>query len=93
MEEPIRKEVENPQAVDTINQVESSPKEEPAQEKNDFKVVGTISAFSIKTILRVFTWKDVRCVEVELVNGRRCNMKEEEVKRVNPMMLLEFLES
>jgi hypothetical protein len=48
--------------------------------KQNFKVVGSIDTSQISKIVRLFVWRETKCAEVELSDGRRFNMKEEELK-------------
>lgn len=52
----------------------------PMKEKQNFKVVGSIDTSQISKIVRLFVWRETKCAEVELSDGRRFNMKEEELK-------------
>ena len=51
-------------------------------------MTGEIDTDDIVSILNTFIWSDLKCVEVLLRDGRRTNMKEEEVRQYQPMLYL-----
>ena len=66
--------------------------ESAPQKKEKLKVAGSIGATDTYKIVRQFTTKGLSVVEVELSNGRRCNIRTEEMKKNNPTLLLQFYE-
>lgn len=46
----------------------------------------------IETILWCFDWEDEKICEVQLKDGRKVNMKREDVKKICPAKLLEYYE-
>lgn len=59
-------------------------------QKKKFKVIGSIDTSQIIKVVRIFSWKETKCAEVELNDGRRFNMKEDELKKYHPLMLVEY---
>jgi hypothetical protein len=59
---------------------------------NGFKVVGRVTKQVIQAVLWCFDWEDEKICEVELKDGRKVNMKRDDVKKICPEKLLDYLE-
>lgn len=62
------------------------------EDLSGFKVVGRVTKDVIKAVLWCFDWQQDKICEVELKDGRKVNMKKEDVKKICPEKLVEYYE-
>ena len=67
----------------------SRDKEEKMQ---GFKVVGKITREGLNRVVECFEWEGQKVCEVELKDGRRVNMRREDVRKICPDKLCDYYE-
>lgn len=60
---------------------------------DNFKIVGEIDSSKIVKILHCFNWNNTRCLSVQLTDGKCWNMVEDDLRVVQPELLIDFYES
>ena len=56
------------------------------------KVVGRVGPQDIENIIEHFEFKNILCFKLELKDGRITNMRQEDLKKICPQMLMEYYE-
>lgn len=69
-----------------------SPSKNEAEDVNGFKVIGKITKEGITKVLWSFDWEGQKICEVQLKDGRKANMKREDLQRLCPEKLCEYLQ-
>ena len=62
------------------------------EEMNGFKVIGKITSDCVNKIICCFEWEGRRVCEVELTDGRKVNMRKEDLKKICPAKLCDYYE-
>ncbi len=56
------------------------------------KVIGRVRPEDIENILEHFVFKETLCFKIELNDGRITNMRDDDLKKICPQMLMEYYE-
>ena len=59
---------------------------------NGFKVIGKITSDCVNKIICCFEWEGRKVCEVELTDGRKVNMRKEDLKKICPAKLCDYYE-
>lgn len=61
-----------------------------AKEQDTFKIIGRVKKMQIKTILGCFEWEGNKICQVLLNDGRRVNMRKDDVRNICPEKLYAY---
>lgn len=59
---------------------------------NGYTVIGKIRKEQVKTVMWCFEWGNQNICEIQLKDGRKVNMKRDDVKKLCPDKLLKYYE-
>lgn len=57
---------------------------------NGFKIIGKVTKEGVQSVLWCFDWEDKKICEVQLKDGRKVNMRREDLKKICPEKLCEY---